>query len=522
MKQRITYVVHNPNDFDPSQLRLSPTNNAFTLDLVNAAKEHQLTFGLSELPQELYRVLRQCHELHIRWASEKSYTSIPPYVSRISPGLHAFFTPHKGSPADLLCPMLKKVFGDNLKCESPKDTFIGMPILSERFSMSSASQYYQLLPSLKDLVTYIQQKICATSDPSCQTQAASLLSATYVDIDFDTISHALVFNGFWDRAPDAESWTETISLRQETDHIEVGVLTSEKAIDPEDLAFSGFLTVIGKDSKPSPTRFSFPARHHPLPSSAQSTPPLTYTTSFRHPTGLHPALLLTFPSASLIPPDETCALHTYLTLPAALFIDRYQLSDPLFLSSLHLTNLRSLSGATDLEAPIWVVPEWGSAALLELAVPLSSRPSSSSSPASKQDAAWTVQIPLHLRYLPPNRNASGLEAVAAPWPVVFWACRGEEGAKMAASPFDRVNLGYEGLFGPKTMFYHVPPANSSSGGRLVEEIQVPVLDLDQAWYVEWGTVVAVVLGTLWVCWKLFGIVRRDVVAAKKVEGKKMQ
>jgi len=90
---------------------------------------------------------------------------------------------------------------------------------------------------------------------------------------------------------------------------------------------------------------------------------------------------------------------------------------------------------------------------------------------------------------------------------------------MAASPFDRVNLGYEGLFGPKTMFYHVPPANSSSGGRLVEEIQVPVLDLDQAWYVEWGTVVAVALGTLWVCWKLFGIVRRDVVAAKKVEGK---
>jgi hypothetical protein len=167
------------------------------------------------------------------------------------------------------------------------------------------------------------------------------------------------------------------------------------------------------------------------------------------------------------------------------------------------------------------VPEWGSAALLELAVPPSSRPSTSSSSASKQDAAaaWTVQIPLHLRYLPPNRNASGLEAVAAPWPVVFWACRGEEGAKMAASPFDRVNLGYEGLFGPKTMFYHVPPASNSSGGRLVEEIQVPVLDLDQAWYVEWGTVVAVALGTLWVCWKLFGIVRRDVVAAKKVEGK---
>lgn len=364
--------------------------------------------------------------------------------------------------------------------------------------MSSASQYYQLLPSLKDLVTYIQQKICATSDPSCQTHAASLLSATYVDIDYDTISHALVLNVFWDRAPDAESWTETIALCQKADHIEVGVLTSEKAVDPEDLAFSGFLTVIGKDSKPSPTRFSFPARHHPLPSSAPPTPPLTYTTSFRQPTGLHPTLLLSFPSASLTPPDETCALHAYLTLPAALFIDKYQLSDPLFLSSQHLTSLRSISGATDLEAPVWVVPEWGSAALLELAVPASPSSSNSdsdsashsrsSSPPNPGPDDWTVRIPLHLRYLSPNANASGLAPVAAPWPAVFWACRGEEGAKMAASPFDRVNLGYEGLFGPKTMFYHVPPAaanvSSEVGARLVEEIRVPVLDLDQAWYVE--------------------------------------
>jgi len=53
MKQRVTYVVHSPDDFDPSQLRLSPTNDAFTLDSVNAAKEHRLTFGLSELPQEV-------------------------------------------------------------------------------------------------------------------------------------------------------------------------------------------------------------------------------------------------------------------------------------------------------------------------------------------------------------------------------------------------------------------------------------------------------------------------------------
>ncbi|KAF2811037.1 PIG-X-domain-containing protein [Mytilinidion resinicola] len=515
MKQRTTYIVCNPDEFNPDKLHVF--DDSFSLVSVDAAKEHRLTFSLSELPQELYRVLRQCHELHIRWASEQPYSTIPPFVSHISPGLHAFFTPQKDRSPELLCPSLKKIFGDNLECESPKETFVNMPILSERFSSSSTSQYYQLLPSLDDLVTYIQQSLCPKSNSKCQQQASTLGSATYVDFDYDTISHALILNAFWAREPSEGSWTESISLQKEGDTIEVGVLTSEKAVDKEDLAFSGFLTVVGEDSKPStsnhscwtaflltdsplaePTRFQFPSRHHPLPQSTSSTP-LIYTTSFKQPTGLHPSLALTFPASSLTPPDETCALHTYLTLPSFLFIDKYQLSDPLFLASLNLVFLRSISGATDLEAPDWVISQWGSAALLELAIP----PQHNGTP---QSGDWEVSIPLHLRYLPPNHNKSGLESSTAPWPVVFWACRAEEGSKMAVNPFDRVNLGYDGLFGPKTMFYHVPPTDV---GGLVERIEVPVLDLDRAGYVEWGTVVAVVLGVAWVCWRLGVVVWRD-------------
>ncbi|KAF2490460.1 PIG-X-domain-containing protein [Lophium mytilinum] len=513
MRQRITYIVHDPDEFNPDKLHVF--DDSFSLVSVDAAKEHRLTFSLSELPQELYRVLRQCHELHIRWASEQAYSTIPPFVSHISPGLHAFFTPQKDRSPDLLCPTLKKIFGDSLECQSPKESFVNMPVLSGRFSSSSTSQFYQLLPSLDDLVTYIQQSLCPKSDFNCQAKASTLGSATYVDFDYDTISHALILNAFWAREPSEGSWTESISLQKEGDTIEVGVLTSEKAVDNEDLAFSGFLTVVGEDAKPKPTRFHFPSRHHPLPKSA-SSPPLTYATSFKQPAGLHPSLTLSFPASSLTPPDETCALHTYLTLPSVLFIDKYQLSDPLFLASLNLVFLRSISGATDLEAPDWVVSQWGSAALLELAIP----PQHDSAP---QDGDWEVSIPLHLRYLPPNHNKTGLESSATPWPVVFWACRAEEGSKMTVNPFDRVNLGYDGLFGPKTMFYHVPPADV---GGLVERIDVPVLDLDRAGYVEWGTVAAVVLGVAWVCWKLGVVVwsdyKKDTVASREKEGKKKQ
>lgn len=126
-----------------------------------------------------------------------------------------------------------------------------MPILSERFSMSSSSQYYQLLPSLSGFVTYIKQTLCTSSDSVCQEHAASLFSATYIDIDFDTISHALILNAFWARKPSVDGWSETISLRQKDETIEVGILTNEKAVDAEDLAFSGFLTVLGQDAKPS-------------------------------------------------------------------------------------------------------------------------------------------------------------------------------------------------------------------------------------------------------------------------------
>ncbi|KAF2474115.1 PIG-X-domain-containing protein [Lindgomyces ingoldianus] len=522
MKQRITYLVRNPDEFTPEQLAVKPSSIA--LRKVNAAKEHRITLGLEELPDELRKAFNQWHELHIRWASESPYDAIPPFTSRVSPGLHVFYTPQKDHPDSLLCPLLKEVFGNGFVCEDPKETFIKLPILSERFSMSSSTQFYTRIPDLASLVSYFQSKICPLSPNSCKISASTLLSASYVDIDYDAISHTLIINAFWARAPNEENhWTETISLPGSQETIEIGILNNEPNPDPEDISFSGFLTVLGQDTQPKPTRFQTPTRHYPLSASS-----LVYKTSFAHPTGLHPTLILTLPTKHLEPPDTTCRLHAHLTLPRTLFIDKYQFSDSLFLSSHHITSLRSISGATDLEAPDWVVPQWGSAALFELDTP-------SSDPDPDQEAGrdWNITIPLHLRYFPPSNSTH--TPLAVPWPVLFWACRAEEGTKMSVNPFDRIHLGYEALFGPKTRFMHIPPAASRNGngngrgrreggGELVEWIDVPVLDLRKAGWVEVGTVGVVLVSFLGLCWVLFGKgVGEGGAGVKKVgKGKKRQ
>lgn len=222
--------------------------------------------------------------------------------------------------------------------------------------------------------------------------------------------------------------------------------------------------------------------------------------AFQHPTGLHPKLDLTFPASSLTPPQPSCALHAYLTLPSAVFIDRYQFSDDLFLKSQNLKALRALSGEQDLEAPDWVVNAWGSAALFELAHPPASQKASDSE-------SWTATIPTHLRYVKPsNVSSSSTSSLEIPAPVVFWACNADEGTKFKTNPFDRENLGYDGLFGAKTMFYHVPPAPAMAEveNGLLLGLDVPVLDAASAGWVSMATMAVVLAGFTWVVWKLVG------------------
>jgi len=337
-------------------------------------------------------------------------------------------------------------------------------------------------------------QVCPTSNKSCRRRVERLREAAYIDFDFDTISHALTISSFWA----SQTWDLSISTNGSNDRLEVGILSNEKPIELEELNLAGFLTVVGEDTKPSPTLFAFPARHHLLSSS--------FSTTFLKPTGLHPSLQLQISSPSPPSGSQTCSLHSHLTLPRVIFADKYQLSDPLFLASNNLSAVRHITSPVDLEAPEYAMSLWGSTMLLELAPPPSTEP-----PSTLKAQTWTAEIPLHLRYLPPT--SSGYSQVEIPWPVLFWACTADEGSKFTINPFDRVNLGYDGLFGPRTMFYHLSPkypnhvqgsgdrnGNCSDGYSVID---VPVMKQGYADWVEMGTAAVILLGFGWVMWKLW-------------------
>ena len=255
-----------------------------------------------------------------------------------------------------------------------------------------------------------------------------------------------------------------------------------------------------------PTLFSFPSRHHPLPPLSNGT----YVASFLSPSGLHPTLRLTFPSF-LPPPIPYCALHAYFIFPSYIFPDKYQLSSSNLLAAKNLYSIRSLAGETDLEAPDWTIKQWGSSMLMELAPPPRSHGS--------RNEAWSAYVPLHLRYLQPE--AGGRGTMELPWPVVFWACPAQEGTKMSANPFDRLNLGFEGLFGPRTMFYHLTPHTNSETQNLIERLQIPVLDAEKLANAETGTVVVVMLGTIWLVAKLVWMLSKGTTCSYKSTGTRL-
>lgn len=515
MRRRATYITDSSRAVNPKDIQVD--GNQLLLGAIKAAREERLTLGLNELPKEVAEILQASHELHIRWAPEHLFTTVTPFLSRISPGLHIFYTPLKESQQDRLCGLIHKIFGQSLRCESPQTSFISPPLVSERFAQTASHQYYSPLPSIQSLVAYLQRNVCSPSDLACLHSASLINIADSVDLDYDSISHALTLTVFWSKQPEVfydpigefttlDAWNIDIQSKR-ADKVEVGILSPDPAQDPSELSLSGFLTVIGDDNKPKATLFSFPSRHHAL--APEQSKQQKYQVSFDQPTGLHPILRISFPSSTALvepnnkPPGSTCALQTYLTLPSHIFADKYAFlsNDPLFQKSHHLGQLHTIAGETDLEAPDYVVEKWGSTLLIDIQTPGHVGPDPNNT-KTQDSTSWDVTVPLHLRYLIPQ--AGGLTEASLPWPIVFWACTAEEGTRFPVNPFDRTQLGFEGLFGPRTMFYHLDPLPANSTAKLVEKIQIPVLDTKTAstTTVEGVTVFTIVLGFLWVLWKL--------------------
>ena len=91
MRQRVTFFQKPDRPVDPARLQI--TDSSLAGPDIEAAREERITLALDELPTELRKILTGSHELHIRWISSETYDSISPLFSRLSPGLHLFYTP---------------------------------------------------------------------------------------------------------------------------------------------------------------------------------------------------------------------------------------------------------------------------------------------------------------------------------------------------------------------------------------------------------------------------------------------
>lgn len=150
MRERITFIQKLGDSLEPSAVRVD--GGTISAPEVQAVREDRLTFGLDELPSELRTLIKDSHEFHIRWVSERPYETVSPLLARLPPGFHVFFTPRKdnavsyvtakpGVPnmtltdesSETLCPTLAKIFGD-VSCS--------MPAVSHHLSINSSRNHF--------------------------------------------------------------------------------------------------------------------------------------------------------------------------------------------------------------------------------------------------------------------------------------------------------------------------------------------------------------------------------------------
>lgn len=304
-------------------------------------------------------------------------------------------------------------------------------------------------------------------------------SATSIDISYaldpKTSQPALTLTAYWS----PRNWVHTtisqlVPSSSTKERIEIGVFSNEPPERPEEVKLAGYLTLLGEDSEPKATMFSFPSKHHAHDAA--------YGASWIEPTGLHPNLRLQIDKSTPPSRGENCRLYAHLTLPPAVFADRYQFTDSLYLASKNLSSLTWISSPVDLEAPVYAEAAKVSSLLLELAPP---RP---------QNETWTAEIPLHLRYLKPSK--SGYAKAEIPSPMLFWGCEAED--MDARNPFARQGMVVEKLLPEKNVFYHLGLADGESSYKTVT---VPVLSTEYEKYIELGTSLVITLGFGWVMWK---------------------
>lgn len=306
-----------------------------------------------------------------------------------------------------------------------------------------------------------------------------------MEIDWSLESKSLSMTVTWP----SENWSFHQVIPSTTSNVvEIGILSVEDVGQPVETLMVGFLTVLGEDTTPTATRFTFSNQYHLLAKT-------TFSTSIREPAGLHPVLQLSlhdveYPSSYN---NDVCTLHAHLTLPRFIFADKYQLSDSLYLASKNLSGVRHTSDPVDLEAPEYTQTLWGSSLLLDLVS------------APGQVDSWTAEVPLHLRYMRPSTDGSNRRTAELPAPILFWSCVVEpEAYDFSTNPFQGSRLARDMSFAKNTVFYYLTPSPDSLH-HSYHVVTVPVLDKKYARTVDSGTTIVILIGFGWILWKLLKV-----------------
>jgi hypothetical protein len=324
-------------------------------------------------------------------------------------------------------------------------------------------------------------------------QLASLARADV--IDFDVLDpQTIQIRATWAAATHEDGWRLDISSQPNT-RIEVGIFNEEGGEDRDEYSLGGLRAILGQNKDFEPTMFTFPHRHHILPSG-------NLETSLSPPYGSHPVLETVFPLSALQPPvnetldHDTCTLHALYTLSNEVFVDKYQLSQ---LAQFKAGGIEKFQvwGETDLEDPSYKTPGWGSVVLVDTPKP------------DQKDTNMTQKLPLHLRYLEPIKGGGKRHLDILP-PEVFWACQNTvEGtffqflanSDFTYSPFSPPSRSLlNTLFPSETVFYHLSNHIThnkyplGSHGDRVVSLQVPVGDISQAGLVQGLTVLGILVG----------------------------
>ncbi|CAN6597999.1 hypothetical protein TRVA0_001S05160 [Trichomonascus vanleenenianus] len=279
----------------------------------------------------------------------------------------------------------------------------------------------------------------------------------------------LVIEVYWEsRAQLAEELgISTMELPGGSGKMELGLLHYDKLVGEDEFRVKGLLRKLGaKDYEK--TMFFVSPKHR--------RSDVVFSADFHKPIGLHPRHEIAFSEVPQAPLPENCKLYAKYNIPKSLFLDKYQLADldRTTTATAASGKLIALWGETDLEAPVWTVPGWGSEAVIEIY------------PKSSQ-----FEVPMHSRYEIPQESDSHVYH-DMPYPNIFWACKNPDPKQDSEYP----RLGYDSLFPQDTVFFHLKPNGT------ISEYSIPVAPLARYVSVQEGTVTVILAGFLWLLVKV--------------------